>query len=103
MTCGPCAVVRQLAINALLTADLVFNILLGGLPRETVSRRADRARAAGSRAATVFCAVLTWIGNVLGANRDHCTWAASDGESIGAEVWHWSTPDNSGTGIGTPS
>ena len=101
MSCRACGVVRQLTYNLLLTLDLTMNALfLAGNPRETVSKRSARARAAGSRAATIFCAVLTWIGNLLGAHRDHCTWAASDGPSIGGEIWHWSRPDTSDVGNG---
>ncbi|MGI4796792.1 MAG: hypothetical protein ACRYG8_22620 [Janthinobacterium lividum] len=100
MTCGACAVVRQVTYNGLLALDLGLNTALLGQPRETVSRRTARARAAGSRAATIFCGVLTWIGNRFGADRDHCDWAAADGPSIATEIWHWSTPDDSATGNG---
>lgn len=100
MSCSACAVVRQVACNALLALDLALNTALLGQPRETVSKRTARARAAGSKAATIFCAILTWVGNRFGANRDHCTWADSGGPSIAAEVWHWSTPDTSDVGNG---
>ncbi len=101
MTCGACAVVRQLVYNGLLTLDLTANSLLfAGNPRETVSKRAARARAAGSKAAAIFCGVLTFFGKRLGQDRDHCTWAASGGPSIGAEIWHWSLPDTSDIGNG---
>ncbi len=93
MACSPCAIVRQLAVNAALTLDLVANVALAGLPGETISRRTARARAAGSVAARRFCAVLTWTFNRLpGVHRDHCTWSLAPGPSVGAEVWHWS-PD----------
>lgn len=92
---------RQLAYNYLLAADLALNgLVLAGNPRETVSKRTARARAAGSRPAAFFCRVLTFIGNLGGADRDHCTWAASQGPSIGGELWHWSTPDTSDIGNG---
>lgn len=100
MSCSACILVRQLVYNMLLGSDLALNLLLMGNPRETVSKRTSRARAAGSRAAAVFCSILTWIGNRFGANRDHCTWAASGGASIGGEIWHWSKPDTSDTGNG---
>ena len=91
-SCRPCAVVEQLGLNAALTLDLMLNAALLGQPGETVSRRTARARAAGSVAARRFCAILTWSFGLLGMDRDHCTWALSDGPSIGREVWHWS-PD----------
>ena len=101
MSCSACLVVRQLVYNGALAADLCLNTVLLGQPRECCSKRAARARAAGSRPAAAFCAVLTWIGNTFfAANRDHCTWAASQGPSIGGEVWHWSLPDTSDTGNG---
>ena len=101
MSCRACLVVRQIVYNAALAADLCLNTILLGQPRECCSKRAARARAAGSRTAAAFCAVLTWIGNtVFRAGRDHCTWALSDGPSISAEVWHWSLPDTSDVGNG---
>jgi hypothetical protein len=99
MTCAICttarrfgAVVTVLVANAAILADHTLNFLLLGSPDETVSARADRARAAGSQAAARFCAVLTWIGNVVfRMHRDHCTWAAQRG-SLAHEIWHWSPP-----------
>lgn len=100
MTCSVCVVFRQLVYNTLLWLDLTLNFLLLGNSRETVSKRTARARAAGSKAATIFCSVLTFFGKLLGQDRDHCTWAASGGPSIGGEIWHWSTPDTSDVGNG---
>ena len=102
MSCRACSTVRQIAINVLLWADLTLNLLLLGNVRETVSKRSARARTAGSKAATVFCSVLTWIGNTFfRADRDHCAWADSGGQgSIDAEIWHWSLPDTSDVGNG---
>ena len=90
--CRFCATLEQIALNAALTLDLVGNAVLLGLPGETISRRTARARAAGSVAARRFCALLTIAFNLVGMNRDHCTWALSDGPSVGRELWHWS-PD----------
>ena len=93
MSCRACAVAEQLVCNLLLAADLFLNGgLLAGDPRETLSRRTSRARDAGSKPAKAFCAVLTFLGNLAGADRDHCTWAAAPGPSIGGEIWHWSKP-----------
>jgi hypothetical protein len=84
---------KQFGLNTLVMADLNLNGFLGGSPRETLSRRTARARAAGSRPACVFCAVLTAAFNViLRPKRDHCTWALAGGDGIDAEVWHWSPP-----------
>ena len=94
MACTPCAVVRQIAMNAALTLDLVLNACLLGLPGETVSRRTARARLDGSAAADVFCKVLTAAFNLVSTvQRDHCTWSLEPGPSVGREVWHWS-PDH---------
>ena len=95
-----CAVVRQVVYNGLLWLDLTLNFLLLGNVRETVSKRTARARAAGSKAAAVFCSILTAVSYLLGQRRDHCTWADSGGPSIAAEIWHWSTPDTSDIGNG---
>ena len=92
MSCRLCATLRQVGLNTALTLDLVGNSILLGLPGETISRRTARARAAGSVAARRFCATLTFAFNLLGADRDHCTWSLEPGPSVGAEVWHWS-PD----------
>jgi len=100
VSCSACLVVRQLAYNALVTLDLVGNFCLLGQPRETISKRTARARAAGSRAAAAFCAILTWCGKRLGQDRDHCDWALSDTPSIAQEIWHWSLPDTSDAGNG---
>ena len=96
MPCGACALARQLVLNLLLTLDLVGNVILLGLPRETISRRTARARAAGSRAAARFCQVLTWGGIAFFGQpkgRDHCDWALQGGDAIAAELWHWSPPE----------
>ena len=100
MSCKLCSVAEQVLYNMLLTMDLMGNALLLGCPRETISKRTARARAAGSKSAAFFCRVLTFLGNLTGANRDHCTWAASEGPSIGGELWHWSQPDTSDIGNG---
>jgi hypothetical protein len=89
MSCKLCAGLKQLGLNFALLTDKALNTILAGDPNETVSQRTARAREAGQRWATHACAVLTWAGNLMGANRDHCTWALSPG-SIGAEVWDWS-------------
>jgi hypothetical protein len=91
VSCGFCNFARQLTANGFVLADHVLNTVLLGDPDETVSARAERARAAGSVAARRFCAVLTWIGNnVFGMNRDHCTWAADPSTHLAGEIWHWS-------------
>ena len=90
MSCRACAVAYQLVLNTLLIADKGFNTVLAGDPNETLSARAARARSGGSKAATAFCAVLTSISNRFTGHGDHCTWAVAPGQSIGAEVWHWS-------------
>jgi len=93
MACNACAAARQYAYNLALAADLALNSLLGGDPHESVSARTARARAAGSRSAAAFCAVLTWIGSaVFRANRDHCTWALGPQAPDADEVWHWCPP-----------
>lgn len=93
MTCRACSLSRQVAFNLLLAADLALNAALLGDPRESVSHRTARARAAGSRAATRFCAFLTWCSNALGFRQsDHCAWALDSDAQTGPEIWHWSGP-----------
>ncbi len=88
------AAIIQYCLNFLVALDLGLNGALGGSPRETLSRRTARARAAGSRPACWFCSVLTWsFSRVLSPPRDHCTWALAGGDGIDAEVWHWSPPE----------
>lgn len=97
MSCRACAALRQILVNVLFAADQGLNALLGGDPRETVSRRTARARAAGSRAAARFCWILTGAARLLGSREDHCTWALDgDSGSAAAEVWHWSPPAEGG-------
>lgn len=85
MPCSPCAIVRQLASNTLLTVDRVVNALLGGDPNETLSQRTARAELAGSRAAALACRLMGWV------HPDHCRWSLTPG-TIGREVWAWSEP-----------
>ena len=100
MSCKPCTLVGALSLNVLLWLDLTLNTCLAGNPRETVSRRTARARAAGSKPAAFFCRVLTKISNVLGRHGDHCDWAISDQPTVASEIWHWSQPDTSDLGNG---
>lgn len=91
--CRPCTITRQLVFNVLLGVDLLANSILAGNPRETISHRTARARAAGSEAAEWFCGVLTWLSNALGfPQADHCTWALDTEHQTGPELWHWTTP-----------
>jgi hypothetical protein len=97
--CRPCLIVRQLACNTILMLDLTGNAMLGGNPRETISKRTARARANGSKAAKIFCGILSSVWRLMGDSRDHCTWALNDpGPSIGGEIWHWSQADTSAKG-----
>ncbi len=91
MTCPACSLLRQVALNLALLLDKTSNAILLGDPNETLSRRTARARDAGSHAAAVFCTALTAVWRAFGADVDHCAWAEQTG-SVGAEVWHWSTP-----------
>lgn len=86
MSCAPCTVARQIALNFLLASDRLLNALTLGDPSETVSQRLGRAQRVGNRIAIALCRVL----NVINAN--HCEWSLQPGPSIGAEVWHWSPP-----------
>lgn len=90
--CQACAVVAQVTLNLLLLTDLALNTALLGSPLETLSQRAARARRHGSKAAAVFCRVVTAIGRLLGHDADHCTWALETPGSIAQEIWKWS-PD----------
>ena len=54
MSCGACAVARQLLLNTLLIADKALNTALLGDPNATLSARAARARLAGSKPAAAF-------------------------------------------------
>ncbi len=102
-SCGPCAAARQYVLNAAVWLDLSLNGALGGSPKETLSHRTARARATGSRAAAIFCAVLTSVWRAFGADVDHCTWALDPGPGIDAEVWHWSPPDAPEAALPTPA
>ena len=89
--CAICPHIERFAVNILLVLDETGNVLTGGAPDETMSQRLARARRDGTgrvRAfATASCAVLTWIGQRLGATEDHCTWALdAAGGSAGGEV-----------------
>ena len=83
MCCQPCAITRQIVLNALLATDRLLNALLLGDPSETVSQRLGRAQVAGNRVAAVVCLALNAI------NRDHCAWSLQPGPSIGREIWRW--------------
>lgn len=89
--CWLCAVLLQYCINIAVAADIFSNALLGGSSHETVSQRAARARRAGSEPAAIFCAVLTALSRLVGAEGDHCHFALSPG-SLSQEIWSWS-PD----------
>lgn len=90
-SCKACAAIAQYLLNMVLLFDLAANTVLAGDPNESVSQRAARARRAGSKAATAFCSVLTWVWKYAfrSSEPDHCLWALSPG-SIGREVWAWS-------------
>ena len=83
--------IRQLIYNTALMLDLLFNALLFGDPRETISHRTARARKAGSIPACYFCSFLSYISSkIFKQKRDHCDWSLSSDDSVGKEIWHWS-------------
>lgn len=86
--CWLCSVVGQYLLNWALLLDFALNTILAGDPNMTVSQRAARARLAGSRPAAAFCAALTFVWRLFGAEDDHCQWSLSEG-SIGREIWSW--------------
>lgn len=61
-------------MNLAVALDQFCNAVLGGDPRETISSRADKARAAGRRWGCILCRFLgkvaTWL---AGKPTDHCT------------------------------
>ena len=91
MTCGPCALARQLMLNLAIALDRAGNALLLGDPGETLSQRTARARLAGHRWAAVVCRALSIAGRLFGAAGDHCTNSLTPGTS-GRELWPWSPP-----------
>lgn len=90
--CRVCAAVQQYAMNWALLLDFALNTILAGSPNETVSQRTARARRAGSRHASAFCSVLTWVWKHIfrSSEPDHCDWSMAEG-SIGQEIWNWTS------------
>jgi len=89
MACNLCAAVRQFGYNVGYLGDIALNTLLLGSPRETLSARTARARAAGSKAAAGFCSFLSFFSRLFGAAPDHCTAVLKPGTGT-AELWRWS-------------
>ncbi len=85
MSCGPCAVARQVGLNVALALDRLANALLGGSGNETLSQRFARADAAGNRVGKVACAILDRL------SPGHCAWSLMPG-TVAQEVWAWSPP-----------
>lgn len=53
--------------NLIVSLDVTFNAIAGGDPGETMSLRAARAAARGSRPGCAVCAILAFL-----VERDHC-------------------------------
>lgn len=78
MTCTPCRLVAQFALNILNLLDHAGNTLLLGDADETMSARTARARRDGARWAVYACRFLTWGARVVTfgrVTRDHCDYA----------------------------
>lgn len=78
MACRACELVGQYCLNWLNLIDHAGNTLLAGDANETMSARAARARQAGQRWASWFCAFLTFGQIVVTfgrVRRDHCDYA----------------------------
>lgn len=95
MICKLCTYVEQYALNWLNLLDHLGNCLLLGDPNETISARTSRARAAGSKAAALFCSFLSWAAHVVTfgtVNQDHCDYALKSSILPNSrEIWDWDT------------
>ena len=90
--CSVCAVVSQYLLNLVDVLDNVGNTILGGDPNEKISPRCARARAAGSKAAAVFCSALTWVFSLGRGTPDHCQRALDpETPALGRQIWNWNT------------
>ena len=95
MTCRLCELAVQYTLNWINLLDHAGSTLLLGDANKTMRTRTARARAAGSRAAAIFCALLTWGQRVVTfgqVTRDHCQYALD--QSVlpnGRELWDWNT------------
>ena len=87
MTCRPCVLIGQYALNWANLLDHAANTLLLGDANETVSVRIARARNVGRRWATWACRCLTLV-----FGRDHCSYVLDCSVLPNSrEIWDWNT------------